>query len=558
MLKMINMIDRFTFMLGLSCMLLSIISFSIFWGVETKLIEISLVNLSSLEFSVLFIIDSVSISFGCVVLLISSCVFWFASSYMSEDLFYNRFILVLLGFVISMMVLIFAGSVLMILLGWDGLGITSFVLIIYYQNKEAVSSGFLTLVVNRLGDVLIVSSIFFMIIAGYLSVIPLDSSMVMVISILVLASLTKSAQYPFSPWLPAAMAAPTPVSALVHSSTLVTAGVYLIIRLSMNIKLQSEVSDMLCFVGSVTCLLGGAAAIWETDIKKMIALSTLSQLGVMMFSLSMNYPLMALFHLYTHAMFKALLFLVAGVILLMSYGVQDLRLLGGVMIQNPVLIVFYNISSLCLVGAPFVSAFYTKHCILELMLMSNVNMFSVVLMMVATLSTAVYVTRSLKVLCWSKVVINLSMSVNSWKFFIPFSILGIMGIMSGKLFSMLNSAVLQSMFLPNIWMNIINITTLMGVLVGLMLRKKMKSWIMSTLFFSSPSLLKLTKPFSKISVNLKSLDYGWLEPMNYLYPSGYFMSSGIYNMFLWPWLSTNNMLRSLISVVLILYMCYLL
>lgn len=557
-MKIINIINRFTFILGLSCILLRIASFRIFWGVETKLIEISLINLSRLEFSVLVIIDRVSIRFGCVVLLISRCVFWFASSYIREDLFYNRFILVLLGFVISIIVLIFAGSVLIILLGWDGLGITSFVLIIYYQNKEAVRSGFLTLVVNRLGDVLIVSRIFFIVIAGYLRVIPLDTSILVVIRILVLASLTKRAQYPFSPWLPAAIAAPTPVRALVHSSTLVTAGVYLIIRLSINIKLQSEVRDMLCFVGSVTCLLGGAAAIWETDIKKMIALSTLSQLGVIIFSLRINYPLIALFHLYTHAIFKALLFLVAGVILLISYGVQDLRLLGGVMIQNPVLIVFYNIRSLCLVGAPFVRAFYTKHCILELILISNVNIFSVMLIIVATLRTAVYVTRRLKVLCWRKVVINLRRRISRWKFFVPFRVLGIIGIISGKLFRILNSAVLQSMFLPNIWINIINTTTLMGVFVGLILREKIKSWIISTLFFSRPSLLKLTKPFRKISINLKRLDYGWLEPINYFYPSGYFTSRGIYNIFLWPWLSTNNILRRLIRVLLIFYICYLL
>lgn len=557
-MKIINIIDRFTFILGLSCGLLSIISFRIFWGVETKLIEISLINLSRLEFSILLIIDRVSIRFGCVVLLISRCVFWFASSYISEDFFYNRFILVLLGFVISIIVLIFAGSVLIILLGWDGLGITSFVLIIYYQNKEAVKSGFLTLAVNRLGDVLIVSRIFFIVIAGYLRVIPLNSSIMIVIGILVLASLTKRAQYPFSPWLPAAIAAPTPVRALVHSSTLVTAGVYLIIRLSINISLQSEVRDILCFVGSVTCLLGGAAAIWETDIKKIIALSTLSQLGVIIFRLRINYPLMALFHLYTHAIFKALLFLVAGVILLISYGVQDLRLLGGVIIQNPVLIVFYNIRSLCLVGAPFVRAFYTKHCILELILISNINMFSVLLIGVATLRTAVYVTRRLKVLCWRKVVINLRRSINRWKFFFPFSILGLIGIISGKLFGILNSAVIQFIFLPNIWINIINITTLVGVFVGLILRKKMKSWIISTLFFSAPSLLILTKPFRKISTNLKSLDYGWLEPINYLYPSGYFISKGVYNVFLWPWLRTNNMLRRLIRIALFFYICYLL
>jgi len=557
-LKIINIINRFTLSLGLSCLLFGFASFRYLWSVETKLIEVRLFGLSSLDFSILIVIDRIRLRFGYVVLLISRCVFWFASTYIKEDPFFNRFILVLLGFVISIIILIFAGSILMILLGWDGLGITSFVLIIYYQNKEAVSSGFLTLIVNRLGDVLIVSSIFFIVIAGYLRVFPLSASILVVIIILVFARLTKRAQYPFSPWLPAAIAAPTPVRALVHSSTLVTAGVYLVIRLSITIKLQSELRGLLCFVGRVTCLLGGIAAIWETDIKKIIALSTLRQLGVIMFSLSLNYPFMALFHLYTHAIFKALLFLVAGVILLISFGVQDLRLLGGVIIQNPILIVFYNIRRLCLVGAPFMRAFYTKHCILELMLISNVNMFSVITIGVATLRTAVYVTRRLKVLCWRKVIINIRRSVSSLKFFFPLRILGFMGIIRGKMFSLLNSSVVELLFLPNFWIRVINIVTILGVGLGFMLRKTMKSWIMSTLFFSSPGLVKLTKPFRKFSENLKNLDYGWLEPIGYFYPRGYLTSKSIYNIFLWPWLGIGGILRGGVSIILLLYICYLL
>lgn len=214
--------------------------------------------------------------------------------------------------------------------------------------------------------------------------------------LLVLAGLTKRAQYPFSSWLPAAIAAPTPVRALVHSSTLVTAGIFLIIRLRNNIPLDSSCKSVLVFLGAVTCLLGGWAAVYENDLKKVIALSTLSQLGVMVFRLGLGLSNLALFHLYTHALFKALLFLAAGNILMARFGSQDIRLLGSVGLRMPYTVVMFNIRSLCLVGAPFLRAFYSKHLILEIIVSSSLNTISFSIMLFATFFTAKYVMRTLK------------------------------------------------------------------------------------------------------------------------------------------------------------------
>ena len=210
------------------------------------------------------------------------------------------------------------------------------------------------------------------------------------------AGLTKRAQYPFRSWLPAAMAAPTPVRALVHSSTLVTAGIFLIIRLRYWVPLSSQGARVLLFCGAVTCLLGGWAATYENDLKKVIALSTLSQLGVMVFCLGLGLPSLALFHLYTHALFKALLFIAAGHVLMAAFGAQDIRLLGGVGMLMPFTRVIFGVSRFCLVGAPFLRAFYSKHMILEKIFIGPRSFFSVLLIIVATFFTAKYVSRRMK------------------------------------------------------------------------------------------------------------------------------------------------------------------
>nr|AID21387.1 NADH dehydrogenase subunit 5 [Platevindex sp. CL-2014] len=505
-----------------------------------------------MSFSFMVILDKISLSFGAVVTLISACVFTFACKYMEEDIFFYRFIWILAAFVISMSLLIFSGSVFFLLLGWDGLGITSFALIVYYQSSESLGAGFQTLMVNRIGDSLIVSSMFLFALVGQFSFSSLSLGMGTLILVLSIAGLTKSAQFPFSSWLPAAMAAPTPVSALVHSSTLVTAGIFMIIRLSFNMPLSESVTSILLLCGSITCLLGGWAATFENDIKKIIALSTLSQLGVMVFSLGLGLSNLALFHLYTHALFKALLFLAAGALLLVSFGAQDIRLLGSIGLSMPLTVVLFNVSSLCLVGAPFLSAFYSKHLILEMMFKSGVNLFSIFLMLIATMLTAKYVTRSLKALVWSKPTMPGASVPDSMFVHVPMVVLGVGGLTAGKLLSSIDTSFSEVVLVPGWAGNLINFMTIGGIIMSLlMVSTERQSFLLSTLFFLAPVFSLSTKAFSPFCRELKALDYGWIEPgslkQNYFAAWGMEMSS----IFTWP-NSNSTLTRGLASLMVLI------
>jgi len=210
---------------------------------------------------------------------------------------------------------------------------------------------------------------------------------------IIIAAITKRAQIPFSAWLPAAMAAPTPVSALVHSSTLVTAGVFLLIRFYPFLSSCAFFKPALLFVSVTTLLLAGIGANYENDLKKVIALSTLSQLGVMIISLGMGMPFLALFHLYTHALFKALLFLCAGAIIHNSSNWQDIRTMGIIFSQAPLTTTCINVANLSLCGAPFLSGFYSKDLILEISLFNSTRAFMVLLIFIATGMTAAYSLR---------------------------------------------------------------------------------------------------------------------------------------------------------------------
>nr|YP_009445812.1 NADH dehydrogenase subunit 5 [Hypselodoris apolegma]ATX68400.1 NADH dehydrogenase subunit 5 [Hypselodoris apolegma] len=515
-----------------------VLSYSLMKLNETLVLEFSLYKLETSNFSLCLIFDKVSVGFSMVVTLISGSVFVFSQNYMEEDPFSERFIWILLSFVLSMNFLIFSGSIFFLLVGWDGLGITSFALIIYYESKESQLAGFQTLMINRIGDVIIVLSMFLFLIEGQFIFFPMSekmfysSSLVLVFCV---ASLTKSAQFPFSSWLPAAMAAPTPVSALVHSSTLVTAGIFLIIRFSYNFDLSQNVCTMLLLCGSVTCLLGGWGATYENDIKKIIALSTLSQLGVMIFSLGMGLPCLSLFHLYSHALFKALLFLAAGHILMVTFGVQDIRMMGGIGMLMPMICVMFNVSSLCLVGAPFMSAFYSKHLILEMMFMTPLNFFSIFVMMVATMFTAKYVFRALKIISWGKSGISLLLSYSNIYTSFPVLILSLGAIMSGKLLMSVEINNLEFAFIPMFESLLINMMAILGIFYGLMEGgTKKSSFLMSTLFFLTPLVYGSIKPLSILMEKMKMLDNGWVEPYYLLKKSVFWWGSLITQEGAWP------------------------
>nr|AVN67943.1 NADH dehydrogenase subunit 5 [Parcoblatta uhleriana] len=360
-------------------------------------IEWEIIMLNSSCIVMTFLFDWMSLMFMSFVFLISSLVILYSEDYMYGDLNLNRFIYLVLLFVMSMMFLIISPNMISILLGWDGLGLVSYCLVIYYQNVKSYNAGMLTALSNRVGDVALLMVIAWMLNFGswnyifYLECMKYSFEMEVITFLVVLAGMTKSAQIPFSSWLPAAMAAPTPVSALVHSSTLVTAGVYLLIRFSgaFNIWLNM----LLLLISGLTMFMAGLGANFEYDLKKIIALSTLSQLGLMMSILALGYSKLAFFHLLTHALFKALLFMCAGVVIHSMKDSQDIRFMGNLSLQMPMTSSCLMVSNFALCGMPFLAGFYSKDLILEMVSMSYLNMFGFFLFYFSTGLTVCYSFR---------------------------------------------------------------------------------------------------------------------------------------------------------------------
>ncbi len=369
------------------------------------LIEWEILSIRTTSISFPIILDPVGITFRNIVCLISACVILFSSSYIANDIFLTRFTWLVILFVLSINLLIFIPNLISLLIGWDGLGIVSFALVIYYPNIKSLSAGIITALANRLGDVILLTAIGFSAIQGHWNILFMwDTPFSWVIIVcLVVAGITKRAQIPFSAWLPAAIAAPTPVSALVHSSTLVTAGVFLLIRFFPFLNSFSNFKTSLLFIAVITILIAGIRASYEYDIKKIIALSTLSQLGVIIIRLRLGFPALALFHLFTHALFKAMLFLCAGAIIHNNRNSQDTRNLGGLWNQIPLTISCLNIANLALCGAPFLRGFYSKDLILERTLFHSSNICIIIIIFLATGITAAYSLRLSLYSLWGRI-----------------------------------------------------------------------------------------------------------------------------------------------------------
>nr|YP_010319217.1 NADH dehydrogenase subunit 5 [Parasesarma eumolpe]QJH91600.1 NADH dehydrogenase subunit 5 [Parasesarma eumolpe] len=364
---------------------------------EVNMIEWELMSLNSLSVIFVLIFDWISMLFLSFVLLISSSVMFYSGSYMYGDKSFNRFMYLVLAFVFSMAMMVLSPNLISILLGWDGLGLVSYALVIFYQNEKSANAGMLTILSNRVGDVAILLSIGLMMSLGswnfvIYSYYILDKEWILLKFLIMLAAMTKSAQIPFSAWLPAAMAAPTPVSALVHSSTLVTAGVYLMIRFSSALE-NSKIQSWLLLISCLTMFMAGLGANFEYDLKKIIALSTLSQLGVMLSILSLGYPDLSFFHLLSHALFKALLFMCAGVVIHSVGGYQDIRYMGCLIKFMPLSVAYMTVANLALCGFPFLAGFYSKDMILEMAFMSWINFVSFLLYIFATGLTVSYTMR---------------------------------------------------------------------------------------------------------------------------------------------------------------------
>nr|QXT44843.1 NADH dehydrogenase subunit 5 [Microchironomus tabarui] len=494
--------------------------------------EWEIFSINSTLIVMVLIFDWISLLFMSFVLFISALVIYYSKDYMSGDFFINRFIILVLLFVFSMMMMILSPNLISILLGWDGLGLVSYCLVIYYQNIKSYNAGMLTALSNRLGDVALLMSIAWMLNYGswnflfYLDFMISDWHMSVVGVMALLAAMTKSAQIPFSSWLPAAMAAPTPVSALVHSSTLVTAGVYLLIRFNV-VFLDSNLGKFLLLISGLTMFMAGLGANFEFDLKKIIALSTLSQLGLMMSILAMGFYKLAFFHLLTHALFKALLFMCAGVIIHNMKNSQDIRDMGSLTIHMPLTISCLNVANLALCGFPFLAGFYSKDLILEMVLISNLNLFSFFLFF---FSTGLTVSYSFRLFYYSFIMTMNQSSLNilNDNSFIMFkSMFGLL------VFAISGGAMLNWMIFPFSYMIclpfFLKMLTLIVCIIGgvfgyvisdvkfFSFNKSLNYYFFS--FFSSsmwfmPSLSTIGAVYFPVSMSFKlykNLDQGWFE-----------------------------------------------
>nr|VFU78687.1 NADH dehydrogenase subunit 5 [Proasellus cavaticus] len=471
-----------------------------------------------------FYIDGVGLMFLSFVLAISSAVLLFSGSYMKGDFFIVRFVSLVLLFVLSMSLLITSLNMVSILLGWDGLGVVSYVLVVYYQNEKSNAAGMITALTNRLGDAAILLTIGLLVESGswnfMFSVDSLLPEEMWYVGILVIfASITKSAQMPFSAWLPAAMAAPTPVSALVHSSTLVTAGVYLMIRFSPLLS-ASGATWALALTAFLTTMMASMSALWECDLKKIVALSTLSQLGVMVMTVAAGLPQLAMFHLLSHATFKALLFMCSGKIIHTMGDTQDIRMMGGLTSGVPVTVSFFNLANLALCGFPFLAGFYSKDLLVESLLTSGLNMMALCLIMVMVGLSSAYSVRLvfLSFVNYPSLPVVGSAGDEDTLILGAYAMLGGLAVSSGAALSwlLLPSPPMVTLVAP---LKMLTLTLMLaGAAVGARLSFKpkdkailamealMNMWLLPHLSGPLPSKISL-----KVNKKVSSLDTGWAE-----------------------------------------------
>ena len=357
----------------------------------------TLFSFAIINFTIDFILDLERLVFFFCVSWIASAVFHFSLSYIRNEKFKDRFFLLLISFVLSIFALVFSANLFSLIIGWDGLGITSFLLVIFFQNKDSLNAGLVTVFTNRVGDVFFISGIalitsYFCWNAYIFSLRAFLEENFFLSILLVLGAFTKRAQIPFSRWLPAAIAAPTPVSSLVHSRTLVTAGVYVLFRFKNSLN-DSVMLGLCLFFGSLTMCIAGLGGLFERDFKKIVALSTLSQLGLIISNLGLGAFIITFFHLITHAFFKALLFLATGRSIHRADDYQDLRKISIPWFSSPITSAIAIISNFSLIGLPFFSGFYSKDIILELSLRSSISFSLLILFFLGTLLTILYSLR---------------------------------------------------------------------------------------------------------------------------------------------------------------------
>jgi NADH-quinone oxidoreductase subunit L len=332
----------------------------------------------NLKMEIGFLVDGLTAMMMCVVTFVSLMVHIYTIGYMEEDAGYNRFFSYISLFTFSMLMLVMSNNMLQLFFGWEAVGLVSYLLIGFWFNKpSAIFANMKAFLVNRVGDFGFILGIGLL--AAYggtlnytetfakaaeLSKLTLPGTDWMLISVacicLFIGAMGKSAQFPLHVWLPDSMEGPTPISALIHAATMVTAGIFMVARMSPLFELSDTALNFVLIIGGITALFMGFLGIIQNDIKRIVAYSTLSQLGYMTVALGASAYSVAVFHLMTHAFFKALLFLAAGSVIMGVHHNQDIRWMGGLRKYMPITWLTSLVGSLALIGTPFFSGFYSK------------------------------------------------------------------------------------------------------------------------------------------------------------------------------------------------------
>lgn len=361
------------------------------------------ISADSLNIPIAFLIDSLSVVFLLIITGIGFLIHVYSIGYMKHDEGFSRFFAYLNLFIFFMLLLVMGNNYLVMFMGWEGVGLCSYLLIgFWFKERENNNAARKAFVMNRIGDLGFLLGIFLIFVTygstTFGEIFPMvdgasESTITIIALLLFVGAMGKSAQIPLFTWLPDAMAGPTPVSALIHAATMVTAGVYMVVRSNVFYSLSQTASTTISIVGVITMLVGALIALFQNDIKKILAYSTVSQLGLMFVALGVHAYSSAVFHVTTHAFFKALLFLAAGSVIHAMSGEQDIRKMGGLKGKIKITFLTMLIGTIAISGFPPFSGFFSKDEILAHLFQSNYTLW--LLALFASMLTTFYMFRLL-------------------------------------------------------------------------------------------------------------------------------------------------------------------